>query len=191
MLLFLAAFNRWVLLPKLSTTNVIQSFRKSIGCELLIMAAILIVMAVMTTQTMPEKKVVISLDKAPIVKSENLIISQYVMRVSLGNVPTSVVYMTIENSSNQSDKLVSAQCTCAARTSFHRMSMNNNMMIMQDIDNIELPARSKTRLEPMGVHLMLHQTRHPLLNGRSETVILQFEKSDPIVLKVPIYEKIS
>ncbi|CAL4869442.1 hypothetical protein MMA231_03734 (plasmid) [Asticcacaulis sp. MM231] len=187
-LLALATLNKVVLTPKLDTeVTAVHRFRLAIKVELSIMVAIALVVACMTTVSMPDRKVMVSNDLAPTVRLRDLTVRNYMMRASLGNVPTSTLYLNIVNSGPNEDTLLSADCICADRVTFHRMKMQGNVMTMEDLDQgLVIPPHGHIRLDPMGTHLMLTGTKHRLVAGSKETVVLHFQRSGEFVLQVPV-----
>ena len=87
-------------------------------------------------------------------------------------------FMTIVNTGNTADRLVSVTSAAAAEVQIHHTSMDGGVMRMRQLtDGLEIPAASRVELKPRGLHLMFMQLRAPLDVGSSFPVQLQFEKA--------------
>jgi periplasmic copper chaperone A len=99
---------------------------------------------------------------------------------------TSAIYLTIQNTGSQADRLVSATSSVAQSIEIHQSQVQNNVASMQKLDNLALPAKSKIQFQPGGYHLMLIGISRNLNPGDKITVNLQFEKSAPILVEVEV-----
>jgi copper(I)-binding protein len=113
--------------------------------------------------------------------------TQYAVRAALGVNPNTAAYVTIENTGQTPDRLVSASCACAKTAALHTMSMNGTMMEMGDAKNGFAIAPGQTiALKPGGDHIMLMGlTGHPQ-DGDFVDVTLNFEKAGAITLHMPV-----
>lgn len=113
--------------------------------------------------------------------------TQYAVRAALGVNPNTAAYVTIENTGQTPDRLVSASCACAKTVALHTMSMNGTMMEMGDAKNGFAIAPGQTiTLKPGGDHIMLMGlTGHPQ-DGDFVDVTLNFEKAGAITLHMPV-----
>lgn len=189
-LLGIATLNRFLLTRRLrhDPTAAIR-LATSVRIELALLLAVAAVVAGMTTLSMPDRKPAVSAALAPPIHAGDLTISHYVMRASLGNVPTSAIYLQVDNNAGTPDRLVSAACDCAERTTLHLMRMQGDMMIMADVgDGIVIPPHGRMRLEPMGGHVMLEGTKHRLVGGSHEKVTLHFEHAGTVTIDVPVVD---
>jgi copper(I)-binding protein len=99
---------------------------------------------------------------------------------------TSAVYLTIQNTGSQADRLVSATSMVAQSVEIHQSQVQNNVASMQRLDTLELPAHSTIQFQPGGYHLMLIGVKRALNPGDKISVNLQFEKSAPIPVEVAV-----
>jgi len=99
---------------------------------------------------------------------------------------TSAVYLTIQNTGSQADRLVSVTSDVAQSVEIHQSQVQNNVASMQLLDTLELPAQSKIQFQPGGYHLMLIGVNRNLNPGDKITVNLQFEKSAPILVEAEV-----
>ncbi|MBI1907270.1 MAG: copper chaperone PCu(A)C [Rhodocyclales bacterium] len=72
-------------------------------------------------------------------------------------------YLTME--SPVAARVVAAASDAAASVSFHRMTMDGEVMRMRRVDELELTAGRALRLVPGGVHLMFTGLSQPLHPG--------------------------
>jgi len=99
---------------------------------------------------------------------------------------TSAVYLTIQNTGSQADRLVSVTSAVAQSVEIHQSQVQNNVASMQKLDNLALPAKSTIQFQPGGYHLMLIGVKRNLNPGDKITVNLQFDKSAPILIEAEV-----
>ena len=99
---------------------------------------------------------------------------------------TSAVYLTIQNSGSQADRLVSATSQVAQSVEIHQSLVQNNVASMLKLDTLALPAKSTIQFQPGGYHLMLIGVNRALNPGDKISLSLQFEKSAPIQVEVAV-----
>ena len=80
------------------------------------------------------------------------------------SVATSAVYLTIQNTGSQADRLVSATSQVAQSIEIHQSQVQNNVASMKLLDTLELPAQSTIQFQPGGYHLMLIGVNRSLLS---------------------------
>jgi hypothetical protein len=84
---------------------------------------------------------------------------------------TSSVYLTINNPLEQDDVLLSAKANAAETVELHRSTMSDTgMMMMQQEENIPIPAKTTVKLEPGGLHIMLFKLNQDLIAGNNVTL---------------------
>lgn len=90
-------------------------------------------------------------------------------------------FMTIANTANTTDRLVSATSPVAAEVQIHNTSMDGGVMRMRQLtDGLEIPANGKVELKPRSLHLMFMQLKAPLVAGATFPVQLQFEQAGTV-----------
>jgi copper(I)-binding protein len=98
-------------------------------------------------------------------------------------------YMMLENSGNETDKLLAGKTSAAEVIELHESFMDeNNVMKMRAVEGgyIEVPAGGEAELKPGGLHIMLIKLVEPLESGASIPLTLVFEKSGEIEIEVPV-----
>lgn len=116
----------------------------------------------------------------------NLHIGQPWSRALPPNVPTGAAYFTVHNGGNEDDRLIGASTPRAGRTELHTHVHLGDVMKMQKIDSVAIPASAEVRFEPGGNHVMLFNLTRPLVAGEHFPLTLEFEKAGQVELSVTI-----
>ncbi|MBN1993179.1 MAG: copper chaperone PCu(A)C [Anaerolineae bacterium] len=98
------------------------------------------------------------------------------------------VFMELINEGDTDDTLLGAETDLAAVVELHETTMEGDMMKMNPVSKIEVPAGGSVRLEPGGLHLMLINLRQELVPGEKVKLILNFEISEPLTIEAEIRE---
>ncbi|MGV6810341.1 MAG: copper chaperone PCu(A)C [bacterium] len=104
------------------------------------------------------------------------------------NSPASAVFLTLHNSSDQEQRLVSASSDVANVVELHNHVKQDGMMQMRKIDHISIPAKGKTTLKPGGLHIMLIQLKQALAVDSTIAITLRFADGSEQALTVPVRE---
>lgn len=90
-------------------------------------------------------------------------------------------YLTIKNTGDGPDRLLSLIADIAGHTSIHQMSMSDGMMQMRELtDGLAIPAQGSVTLEPQSYHLMFEDLKRPLKPGETFSGTLTFDKAGPV-----------
>lgn len=97
-------------------------------------------------------------------------------------------YMTLRNSGDRPDRLVSASADdVAAKVEIHSMTLEGGVMRMRPLpDGVEIPARGETALAPGGNHIMFMGLKRQLRQGASVPVTLRFERAGSVRVIFPV-----
>lgn len=96
---------------------------------------------------------------------------------------TGAAYMTITNTGNTADTLLSAQGAVSAKTELHKSSMKDGVMRMRQVKGgIKVPAGKTVMLKPGGFHTMLIGLKNPLHEGDSFPLTLNFAKAGSVTV---------
>lgn len=102
-------------------------------------------------------------------------------RATPPNAPTAGGYLTITNTGDQADRLVSVASPEAATGEIHAMKVADGVMTMRVIDDgVEIPAGGSVTLAPGGFHLMFIDLKAPLAEGGEMPVTLTFQKAGSV-----------
>ncbi|MCW8158162.1 copper chaperone PCu(A)C [Stutzerimonas stutzeri] len=115
-----------------------------------------------------------------------LAISQAWSRAMPPSAPTGAVYFVLENRGDQPQRLVGAQTPRAGKTELHTHVHQGDMMKMQQIESVDVPASGKVEFKPGGNHVMLFGLKQPLVAGESFPLTLQFESGAEVTTEVSI-----
>ncbi|SFU80955.1 copper chaperone PCu(A)C [Pseudoduganella namucuonensis] len=92
--------------------------------------------------------------------------------------------------SAQDARLVGVRTSVAGIAELHQMAMEDNMMKMQAVEGIDLPAGKPVMLASGGYHVMLMQLKRQLKEGETVPLTLVVEKKDKqrenIEVNVPV-----
>lgn len=98
---------------------------------------------------------------------------------------TAAGYLTVRNQ-GPADRLVGAACDLADMAHLHVTQMQDNVMSMQAVDAIDLPAGSVTQLAPGGSHVMLVGLKRVVRPGDQVTLTLVFERAGPMTVTAEV-----
>lgn len=95
-------------------------------------------------------------------------------------------YMTIKNSGDAPDTLISISTAVATTTRIHQVKHENNMAKMSAVDAFAVPAKATVKLAPGGYHVMFMNIKAPFKEGEKIPATLTFAKAGKvkIVFKV-------
>ncbi len=94
---------------------------------------------------------------------------------------SAVGYLTIRNTGDAPDRLVSASSDIAGRVGPHSMVMTNGIMQMRPLpEGIAIPPHDSVVLAPNGDHLMFEALKRPLRVEDQFPVTLTFEKAGAV-----------
>lgn len=102
-----------------------------------------------------------------------------------------VVYLTLTNKGQTSDRLISVQSDVADHTELHETIMEaDGLMKMRPVEGgIEIPAGGQTALKPGSYHIMLMGLKQDLKVGDHFSVVLTFEQSEPMTVESEVREQ--
>ncbi len=98
----------------------------------------------------------------------------------------SALYLNIRNDGRGEDRLLGGSTPAATAVEVHESYLEGEVMRMRRVDALALPPSSTTELKPGGLHIMLIDLVHPLMEGDSLALTLRFETSGSLELSVPV-----
>lgn len=122
------------------------------------------------------------------VTSGDLTISDPMARPNLPNRPTAA-YMVISNASEADDRLLSASSPAFGKVEFHTVLKDGDVMKMELVKDVVVPAGDSAVLKAGGYHLMLFDAAKLLKNGDTFPVTLSFETAGDIEVLVKVDRK--
>lgn len=117
----------------------------------------------------------------------DLEISGAFTRATLPNQPVGGGYLTITNTGDTDDRLVSGTTSIANALEIHEMTVENDIMTMRALpDGLVIPAGETVTLEPGGYHLMLMGLQEAIVIDSPVRVTLEFENAGAIELDLAV-----
>ena len=102
------------------------------------------------------------------------------------NVPNAAAYFIVKNNGTSGDRLLSASTPVAAKAELHAHVHIGDVMRMQQIKSVGIPASGEARFEPNGNHVMLFGLKKPLAAGERFPLTLEFEKAGKVDVEVAV-----
>lgn len=111
----------------------------------------------------------------------NLMIMHPWSRETTANATVAAGFMSITNNGAEDDRLVAATAVISDKVQLHNMTMNGDVMEMQELkDGIVIPAGKTVELKPKSLHIMfLNIKSHPKLGDEFKGT-LTFEKAGTV-----------
>ena len=118
------------------------------------------------------------------VSAEAVRITHAWARASVPGQKATGAFMTL--TANTPLQLVGVASPVAGVAEVHEMARDGDVMRMQPVQAIEIPAGGSVTLRPGGLHLMLVGLSAPLRVGEAVPVTLTFEHAGAITVQVPV-----
>jgi len=115
-----------------------------------------------------------------------LTISHSWSRATAASAKTGALYLTVANTGAEADHLLGVSTDVAERCELHLSATSGDVMTMQMVDKVEVPAGGSAGFAPMGAHVMLMGLKAPLKKGTSFPAILHFEKAGDVTVEVTV-----
>ncbi len=121
---------------------------------------------------------------AALAQTNQLEVSHAWARATPAKAETGAAYVTIQ--SPTADRLLSATSPVAKKVELHTMEMAGMVMKMRPIAGLDIPAGQEVALKPGGEHIMLIGLQHPLREGQSFPLTLNFENAGAHTVTVAV-----
>ena len=105
------------------------------------------------------------------------------------NAVTGAAYFVVHNNGNSEDRLLAISTPQADKAEMHTMVQIGEMMKMQALDSVGIPAGGDAKFAPGGNHVMLFGLHKPLVAGERFPLTLQFEKAGKVAVEVVVEAK--
>lgn len=99
------------------------------------------------------------------------------------------IFMTVENNTNDDDRIIGFKTDVAERSELHTMTMENDMMRMRQVPNYNIPAGEAHLLKPGGDHVMVYGLKEKFSAGATYDGIVVFEKAGEVPVTVTVRDK--
>ncbi|WP_339546657.1 copper chaperone PCu(A)C [Pseudomonas sp. RA_35y_Pfl2_P32] len=107
------------------------------------------------------------------------------------NAPTVAAYFVIHNTGKTADRLLSVSSPISGKAELHEHLMQKDLMKMQQVPSVEIPAGGTITFAPMAYHVMLMelQDRSLLSDGKRFPLTLHFEKAGNLTVDVAVQKQ--
>ena len=107
------------------------------------------------------------------------------------NAPTVAAYFVIHNKGKTADRLLSVDSPISGKAELHEHVKQNDLMKMQQVPSVEIPAGGEVSFAPMAYHVMLLELkdRSLLSDGKRFALTMHFEKSGDVTVEVAVQKK--
>ena len=120
-------------------------------------------------------------------ETSRIAVEQPWARATPAGAQTGVVYMTLNNKTNDADRLVAVSSDVAALVQVHEMAVVDGVMQMRQLaDGLPIPAGASVTLKPGSFHVMLIGLKRPLMPGETFPLTLTFAKAGNISVAIPV-----
>lgn len=107
-------------------------------------------------------------------------------RASIGTSRPAAAYVTLVNSGSETARLVGIESPVAGRAEIHRTVKQGDVLRMEPVGDMAVPASGRVVLEPGGSHIMLMDLKRPLNKGETFPLTLRFADGDTVEIVVPV-----
>jgi copper(I)-binding protein len=107
------------------------------------------------------------------------------------NAPTVAAYFVIHNSGKTADRLLNVDSPISAVAELHEHVMQGDLMKMQQVPSVDIPAGGNVMFAPMAYHVMLVnlKDRSLLSDGKRFPLTMHFEKAGDVTVEVSVQKK--
>lgn len=98
-------------------------------------------------------------------------------------------FVSVKNTSGQDDRLIGAASDFAGMTQLHETTMENNVMSMQEVAGVDIPAGQILELKHGSYHIMLMDLKRDLKEGETVIITLKFEKAGDVPVSMMVMPK--
>lgn len=113
-------------------------------------------------------------------------IDQPLVRLLPPGQPNTAAFMVLRNTGCRDLALIGAESAVSSAVELHDHEMVDGMMRMREVGQIDLPAGTRTALEPGGLHVMLIDLHEPLRAGQRVPITLVFDDAPRLELHAPV-----
>jgi periplasmic copper chaperone A len=117
---------------------------------------------------------------------DSLRIDHALARATPPGAKTGIVFLTVDNAGNTTDRLLHASTPIAGGVALHQMAVDEGMMKMRAVPSIEIRPGARVELQPGGYHLMLLDLKQPLKVGEKFPLTLTFAQGGAVTVSVQV-----
>jgi hypothetical protein len=102
--------------------------------------------------------------------------------------PTAAAYFVVHNKGAEADRLLSVSTPHAGKAELHEHIHADDVMKMQQVQTVVIPAGGEVKFEPMGYHVMLFNLQQQAQDGERFPLTLTFEKAGQLDVEVAVHK---
>lgn len=110
----------------------------------------------------------------PAVRSEPLVLSEFWVKEANASMKNTGGFVRIENNSREEISLESAESDISRIVELHETVMEKEVMKMNRLESVKIPAGSSVQLKPGGMHIMFIGLKKDIRNGEEVKILLNF-----------------
>ena len=107
-------------------------------------------------------------------------------RATIGIAKTGAVYLSVVNDGSSPERLRGATTAVAEHAQLHLHAMKDDVMTMDHVKCLVIPAGGRITMAPGGLHIMLTGLASPLNQGQQFPLHLSFEPAGDTVIEVAV-----
>lgn len=96
------------------------------------------------------------------------------------------IYFRITNNGDEADTLLGVSSSVATAELHQAVMKENDVMSMEPMPRVEIPAGDEVEFKPGGMHVMLIEVVQPMLTGETIPFTLRFERAGEIRLTAEV-----
>lgn len=100
--------------------------------------------------------------------------------------PTAAAYFVVHNQGGEADRLLAVSSPVAGKAELHEHLHEGEVMKMQQVASVDIPAGGEVRFAPMGYHVMLFDLKQQARDGERFPLTLTFEKAGVVEIEVAV-----
>lgn len=107
-------------------------------------------------------------------------------RTTPPGIPMGVVYLSINNATAKSDRLLKLKASVGSSAQVHRTEIIEGVARMREVSVLHVGVGERVEFAPGGMHVMLMGLKKPLVEGQKFDLELLFELAGPRKVKVTV-----
>jgi periplasmic copper chaperone A len=95
-------------------------------------------------------------------------------------------YLTLHNAGKKAVTVVGVDCSLASMAMIHETTVTGGISRMRPHEQLAIPPGATVKLEPEGLHIMLHGVTKPLAPGASVSLVLRLSDGTSVQVVAPV-----
>lgn len=121
------------------------------------------------------------------VTKDGIVVEHAWVRATPPNAPVAGGFVSLRNTSNRADRLLSVTSPDATTVEIHESRMSDGVMRMRRLDaGVAIGPNATVALKPGGYHLMFIGPKKPFAQGGTVTATLNFERTGTQAVKFEV-----